>query len=112
MYLSLMQVEWIVAAVIYLAVLLYGFRVSIRMLGTIHGGKYATATPYLLVAVGVLFMMQAIFAMFQFVAPSIVMTETFQFGGQILIIISGIFFIKAFYQVYQMAYATSMPFSK
>lgn len=102
-----MLAEWALASAIFLIVFIYGFHVSAKVIRTIHGGKYATATPYLLVGLGVLLMMQLLYAFFHVISPIVVHSVMFQFGAQTLQIVAGAFFIKAFYQVYQMSYATS-----
>jgi hypothetical protein len=102
-----MLAEWTMSAALFLIVFIYGFHVSSKVIRTIRGGKYATAAPYLLVGLGVLLLMQLLFAFFHFISPAAIHSELFQFGAQALQIVAGAFFIKAFYQVYQMAYATS-----
>ncbi|MBI1973597.1 hypothetical protein HYS54_02185 [Candidatus Micrarchaeota archaeon] len=99
--------EWTLASIIYLIAFLYGLSVSVKVIRTVRGGRYATAVPYLLVGLGVLFVMQLLVLLFTIISPQAVHSDLFQFGSQTLQIVAGVFFIKAFYQVYQMTYATS-----
>ncbi|MBI4214548.1 hypothetical protein HY546_01000 [archaeon] len=107
MQFSWFLVEWSIASLLYLIAFLYAFKVAARAIKTVRGGRYATAAPYLLVGLGVLFVMELLFASFYFLSPAVAHSAIFQFSAQTLQIIAGVFFIKAFYQIYQMSYATA-----
>lgn len=93
-------------SVIILIIFGIALYMGFKLVKKLYGGRFTSALPYLLMAIAMLFGMEALclFGDFYGVVGE---TPLFAHGIQMLQLLAGVFFISALYQIYQTRFATA-----